>query len=253
MTNSHKQSFIRLFGETARYRHRYEVFSDFVTMAGTSVHNALLKDQDLEDQYLKLVKKYEKEDVYRMSHLLGEVVMGLDAEPCDFLGSVFMELELGNSRAGQFFTPYDVSRLMADLVHGGMIDELSGKPFITLQEPACGAGGMVIAFAEAMLERGLNPQQQLWVQCVDVDHVAAMMCYLQLSLLNIPAEVAIGNTLAMSFSRVLRTPAHHMGFWGGRLRKYWDEGDSSAVDLPDTPGAMTTMNTGQLALFDIVA
>ena len=32
-------SFTKLFRETARHRHRYEVFRDFVSMAAFSLHN----------------------------------------------------------------------------------------------------------------------------------------------------------------------------------------------------------------------
>ena len=255
MVNPHVRTFTRLFNETARYHHRYEVFRDFVMMAGISVHNAILKSEELENEYLRIVDRYTKEDAVRMSHLLGEVVMGLDVYPCDFLGSVFMELELGSNQIGQFFTPFEVSKLMAQVVHGETIDELSNKPFITLSEPACGAGGMVIAFAQTMFEKGLNPQQQLWVNCVDVDPVAAMMTYLQLSLLNIPAEVVTGNTLTMQFSRVMRTPAHYLGFWDGKLSRARskfevDEAENAPMAVSQN---MVIAKEEQMSLFDVIA
>jgi len=43
------------------------------------------------------------------------------------------------------------------------------------------------------------------------------MCYLQLSLWHIPAEVIIGNTLSMEFRQKLYTPAHYLGNWSYRL------------------------------------
>ena len=100
---------------------------------------------------------------------------------------------------------------------------LSVKPFITLSEPACGAGSTVIAFAETMKEMKFNPQKQLWVNCVDIDPVAAMMCYLQLSLLHIPGEVVTGNSLTLQYSRVMRTPAHYLGNWDYKLSKQYTE------------------------------
>lgn len=44
---------------------------------------------------------------------------------------------------------------------------------------SCGAGGMIVAMEEAMLETGFNPQKQMMVYCVDIVPVPAMMCYIQ--------------------------------------------------------------------------
>ncbi|SSK55792.1 Uncharacterised protein [Klebsiella pneumoniae] len=41
-----------------------------------------------------------------MAQLLAHVVNGLQNGFCDFLGNVFMQLELGDKYRGQFFTPY---------------------------------------------------------------------------------------------------------------------------------------------------
>jgi hypothetical protein len=257
MVNPHIRAFTRLFNETARYHHRFEVFRDFVMMAGIAILNAFRKSDELEQEYLGIVRRYEKDDVVRMSQLLAEVVMGLEAYPCDFLGSVFMDLDIGSDQMGQFFTPFEVSKLMAMIMHGDAIDELSKKPFITLQEPACGAAGMVIAFAQTMYEKGLNPQKQLWASCVDVDPVAAMMAYVQLSLLHIPAEVVIGNSLSMSVTRVMRTPAHYLGFWDSKLRRYWSSNELKkapiAEDAPTVlPQPMVVIQKGQMSLFDMM-
>ena len=259
MSEKNRKRFVSLFNDTARYHHRYEVFRDFIMMSGISLHNAVAMSDDLESEYMQIVGRYKKEDVISMSQLLGEVVMGLDT-PCDFLGSVFMELDLGSKHLGQCFTPYSVSSLMAELVHGEAIDLFSGsdKSFITLSDPCCGAGGMGIAFADAMLKKGLNPQKQLWISCVDIDHIAAMMCYLQLSLMHIPAEVVTGNTLTLDFSRVMRTPAHHLGLWGSKInQERLTNDDPQAMSTEDDHSNHllsdnVAMPNGQMSLFDIV-
>lgn len=38
---------------------------------------------------------------------------------------------------------------------------------------SCGAGGMIVVMAEAMLEAEFNPQKQMMVYCVDIDPVPA--------------------------------------------------------------------------------
>jgi hypothetical protein len=57
------------------------------------------------------------------------------------------------------------------------------------------------------------------VQCIDVDRNAALMCYTQLSLWNVPAEIIVGNTLSWEIREVWYTPAHHLGLWKYRLRR----------------------------------
>lgn len=209
--------FVRSFNRIASHRHRYEVFRDFVTMAAIAMHNAIRKNAALEDEYLKIVKRYERDQVTELCGLFAKLVLLLDAEPQDVLGPLYMELELGNTNTGQFFTPHEISELMARLTYGEELKTLS-KPFITLSEPACGAGGMVLAFVKVMLSHGHDPAKRLWVQCQDVDRTAALMCYLQLSLWNVPAVVIVGNTLAMEVREVFYTPAHHLGFWTTKLR-----------------------------------
>ena len=60
----------------------------------------------------------------------------LDRNPRqDFLGQMFMTLELGSNWHGQFFTPYNVCEAMAEVV----IDHKEQK-YVTAYDPACGAG-----------------------------------------------------------------------------------------------------------------
>jgi type I restriction-modification system DNA methylase subunit len=212
-------NFVRIFKTIAPHHHRYEVFRDFVTMSAYSLQNAVHFDQAIEDEYLQLASKYNKADLIGISNLLAEVVMGLERQIGDYLGSTFMSLELGSDHIGQFFTPYEVSRMMAKVTAGEDIAMPSGQDFITVSEPACGAGGMAIAFTEAFRESGFNPQTQLWASCWDIDPVAAKMCYIQLSLLHIPAEVVIGNTLSGKVRQVMYTPAHYFGLWDLKLHK----------------------------------
>ncbi|MGL4859117.1 MAG: N-6 DNA methylase [Enterobacteriaceae bacterium] len=225
-----KKAFIALFQATARYHHRYRVFSDFVQCAAIAIQNRLSFDTKAEQQYLNIIKGYEKEDVNRLSHLLSHVALGLELGHQDFLGSVFMELELGDVRNGQFFTPYEISRMMARILVYDMASALKEKPFVTLSEPACGAGSMVIAVAEEMLEKGFNPFRHLWVHAQDISSIATDMCYIQLSLLNIPAVVVTGNSLQVKQSRARHTPAWYLGNWGDRLRQAETAADSKQAN-----------------------
>ncbi|POZ49786.1 SAM-dependent DNA methyltransferase [Methylovulum psychrotolerans] len=127
---------------------------------------------------------------------------------------------------------------MSKLVYGDVLENMT-QPFITLSEPACGAGGMVLAFVNEMLKKSMNPAEKLFVQCIDIDRLAGFMCYLQLSLWHIPAEVIIGNTLTLNFREVYYTPAYHLMGWNNRLRtrSLTDaiSGLFGATDEPETP------------------
>ena len=220
--------FVRAFNGIARHRHRYEVFRDFVTLSALSVQNAMRdfmpadRYQALENQYLATVKRYGKDEATEFARLFARVVFLLNAEPRDILGQLYMELGLGNTNTGQFFTPPEVSELMARMTYGDELKAIT-RPFITLCEPACGAGGMILAFVKVMLSHGHNPAQRLWVQAIDVDRTAALMCYLQMSLWHIPGAVVVGNSLSLEVREVFYTPAHYLGMWGYRLKRQEEE------------------------------
>ena len=224
-------AFKKTFRELAPYKHRYEVFRDFVTMAACSLHNGLHKDEDREQEYMTIIKDYKPDDQKAFPKLLGQLIEALDSEPRDILGPLYMELEIANKDAGQFFTPPELSDLMANLTFGDELKKLDHQPFITAGEPACGAGGMILALVKVMITAGHNPADKLWVQCIDVDRMAALMCYIQLSLWNVPAEIIVGNTLSWEIREVWYTPAHHLGFWKYRLRR---KDESLEVDTSAT-------------------
>ncbi len=196
----------------------------------------------------QIIKPYAKDEVNTFAELFADLVLTLESSPRDVLGELYMELKLGNKNAGQFFTPPHISELMAEVVYGDELKDID-QPFITLLEPTCGAGGMVLAFVKTMISHGHNPADKLWVQCTDIDRLAALMCYVQLSLWYVPAQVIVGNSLTLETREVFYTPAHYMGLWDMRLnlrksenlitqhRQAQDETDKPKIDeskLPDT-------------------
>jgi len=218
---SMKSEFQKTIRQASRRHHLWDVFRDFVEMAAISLRNAFERNQDLEKRYLDIAGKYERDELEKICHLLGIVTIALEDRHGDFLGEVFQDLELANAATGQFFTPYDVSKLCARFTIDR--EKLRAGKRITVQEPACGSGGMVVALADAMIEDGFNPQQQLCAVGVDVDSRAVHMAYIQLSLLGIPAVLYVGNTLTMEMGSEWRTA----GFW---LRPF-RIGEDEAVEV----------------------
>ncbi|SQM11557.1 Type I restriction-modification system methyltransferase subunit [Escherichia coli] len=145
------------------------------------------------------------------------MVCALEAKFHDFLGAIFMELELGDNFRGQYFTPYSVQSLMARMLMPGVRDTIQREGIATVSDPACGAAGMLIAYAECLLEADINPSWHMFGSCIDIDPVAADMAFIQLSLLGIAAEVVTGNTLTMQFNRVRYTPVYYLNDFEKRL------------------------------------
>ena len=236
------QAFIDTFNRIALHKHRYEVFKDFVTIAAISLHNAVHKLSHLEAEYMAIVQRYKPDELDAFASLFAMLVEMLETTPCDVLGTLFMSLDLGSAAHGQFFTPSHICELMAQIGYGHQLEALNGlassesdtansdacAKFVTLSEPSCGAGGMVLAFVRVMLSHGLNPAQHLWVRCQDIDRTAALMCFVQLALWNVPAVVIVGDTLADEVREAFYTPAHYLGFWGLRLRREHEQRVSSA-------------------------
>ncbi|MFX4299860.1 N-6 DNA methylase [Pseudosulfitobacter pseudonitzschiae] len=209
--------FLRLFDETARYKHRLEVFRDFVTVSAISMHNSVSYSAWLEEEYLRIIRQYKPDDVSRLAQLLSLLIEALDVAPRDVLGRVYMDLELGNTRQGQFFTPDSVSQLMARIQLDQIEAHLALHDHISISEPACGAGGMILSVVDHLLSKRIDPAKRIYVQAIDIDRTAALMCYIQLSLWNVPAEIIVGDCLRLDYRETWMTPAYHLNGWKFRL------------------------------------
>ena len=78
-----------------------------------------------------------------------------------------------------------------------MMDEniVSTEDVITLTEPTCGSSGMIIAYARALRDKGINYQRLLDIKASDIDFACVYMSYIQLSLLGIKAVVVRQDSL----------------------------------------------------------
>lgn len=215
-----RKAFIDEFRQTATYLRRSEVFRDFVTLAASELDLVRIHTPESRARCSQITARYKPADIDRMHTLFSLMVDALSEAHQDFLGEVYMELGLGADEMGQYFTPHSVSSLLAQLAAGDLLAQLKSCPFISLQEPTSGAGGMVIAFAEIMLRAGLNPATQLQVTTIDIDPLAADMTFVQLSLLGIPATVNTGNTLTLQMNLTRYTPVWFFNDWPERIRSH---------------------------------
>ena len=202
-----------------RSKRTYDVFRDFLTLSTCAMAQPFYRSDKIEQEYLETVNKYTKKQAEEFSQLLAFLIEAQTEKHQDFLGQVYMQLNLGNSAKGQFFTPYSVSQLMAEINFAEVEEKLKSNEFITLSDPCCGSAGMIIAFAETMKNKGYNYQNLLFVEVMDIDEICFMMAYIQLSLYGIPARVMFGDSLAWKFSKVLYTPFYFVNGVEWKLKK----------------------------------
>lgn len=193
----------------------YDIFADWVEMMALSIQNACdFSENEVwekrEQRFKTIRKKYTDSEFSKMREMLVLLGGALSRKVHDALGEIYMESMNGNKGTGQYFTPFNCCLLTAKTV---IPDNYDGGKKLQVYEPTSGGGGLVIAVASILQERGFNYQQCMDVVSQDLDWKAVYMTYVQLSLLGISAEVVQGDVLQEPFikrnyppERVLRTP-----------------------------------------------
>ena len=105
-TDEARRQFISVFRDTARNLRRWEVFSDFIKLAASELDMARIRTPENIEHSREICAKYSGSDISNLHTLFCLMVCALEAKFHDFLGAIFMELELGDDRSGQYFTPY---------------------------------------------------------------------------------------------------------------------------------------------------
>ncbi len=226
-----EDKFVKTFQKfTSRHR-AWDVWRDYILCHALAISNALDKryyDQR-EDRYLKIINRYSKEEQLIFSELAAYTTMALEQNPeQDFLGKMFMKLELSNRSTGQFFTPYDVCSLMAEVTVADVPKKIKEQGYVSINDPCCGAGATLIAGAHAVrkqLEKcdpPLNFQNHVLIVGQDIDEIVGLMCYIQISLLGLAGFVKIGNSITNPIStddspeKYWYTPIYFSDVWSTR-------------------------------------
>lgn len=142
---------------------------------------------------MAVLKKYEPEEQKQFSKMFILLGAAFQKGITDLLGEIYMESGCGSKATGQFFTPFHVSALTAKL---SLRKNISEQEKLIINEPSVGGGGMIIAMAKVLKDRGINYQRCMEVVAQDLDWRSVYMAYVQFSLLGISAEVVQGDTLS---------------------------------------------------------
>lgn len=137
---------------------RWDIWQDFIIMSAIAIANTMGGPQvkAREGIYRSRAEKYSTKELEVFADMLFEVVAELERDQeQDFLGELFMALGLGNEWKGQFFTPYDICRAMSAITYGpDMAARIEKQGWISVSDPACGAGALLIAFANECKSEG---------------------------------------------------------------------------------------------------
>ena len=204
---SAQKTLVKAFEGLCGRHSRWEVWSDWIGMCAIAISNAVDRAhrEKREKTYGTLSQKYTAAELQTVAEMLALLVQEMEENPNqDFLGELFMVLGLGNEYAGQFFTPYNVCEAMSELSGEKIAADVARKGWISVSDPACGAGALLVAFANMCARRKINYQTSVLFAAQDIDFTVGMMCYIQLSLLGCAGYVVIGDSLAHPMTAVDR-------------------------------------------------
>ena len=185
-----------------------EVFDDVIGMLAMGM-NSLAEPRKAErhlQSINKIKARYDEDALEKIAQiytLLGQLYEELSETPVDLLGHLYMEMELGNKYHGQEFTPDSVCQLCAALTSGDLKPDKTG--IITINDPACGSGNMLLAMIHNEKGKGINTSRYLCFG-TDVDIRCVWMAYIQTFFYGIPAVIFHGNTITYEMWETWITP-----------------------------------------------
>lgn len=193
-----EKEFLDVFRTLCRSRSSWQVWADLMSVFACILSNAVDRSGKhygpREREYGECIRRLGGVEV--PAKLFAVIVEALERNPeQDFLGKMYMNLELGNHWKGQFFTPYNICKMMSEMIIGNAAAEIGRRGYVSICDPACGAGATLIAAANTLHRQREDFQHHVLFVGQDIDRVAAQMCYIQLSLLGCAGYICVGNTL----------------------------------------------------------
>lgn len=213
------EEIIKLFDNAIYRMDRGKLLSDVFECGAIAISNQFDFRQapEREKRYKQIMSEYEPAERELITKMFSKIFIILTTMSekrgrfNDWLGELYMRSRTSNDKAGQFFTPYNLSKLCAKMVCDWDIveDKKKNGEILSIQEPACGSGGMILAALDIIWnEHKFNYATQCFVEATDVDARCVHMCYLQLSLAGVPAIIKQQDALSRQLWNVWYTPAY---------------------------------------------
>ena len=211
-----EQKFLKCFRQLAKGRSAEAVWDDMVSIISCTISNsndpAAERWLAREKEYFGICRKYDNDNdkIHMLSQLFAYVMTAyIDNPEQDFLGSMYMELNIGRNRKAKGFTSYDFCRKLWEMTLSQEETEkqIECQDRIVVLLPCCDAGGTMLASSHRIEELGYDPVRQAIYEGISEDPVVAKMCYIQAALAGLPARIIITKdickTMNNSGSRIL--------------------------------------------------
>ena len=194
------KAFVKCFNSICQWNNGWDRWNDMVNLFAIEIANAVdWNHRDSRNEtYKRIAAKYSPEEFKRFGELFVILVESLERNPFqDFLGGMYMELDMGSKAHGQCFTPFGVCEAMAAMAMPEEVvkRQIEERGWISINDCACGAGATLIAAAKHLHQMEVNFQQSALFVAQDLDNTVAMMCYIQMSLIGCAGRVRVGDTL----------------------------------------------------------
>lgn len=222
-----RKEFRREIAQVSQSYSDADIFRDACRMFAISLRLPLVagdvKDA-LEDEFKRYADRYGKEGVEHINKAFVILCNALEVHRGDFLGHVLEEYNATNKGFGQYLTPDPIARLMARIT--------TGKPvpgeLLRLNDPACGAGALLIEGAEEYISDG-GRQGDVLIIASDLDYNAFNIAYVQFSLLGYAAEVTRMDALS---NEVYEGPWKTVGYFahGMPMRLLAERGKKAKIE-----------------------
>ena len=210
---------LKLLDKGTYKTNRYELLSDIFQCGAIAISNKfdIPQAEGREKTYINIIKKYDKDMQYLIAEIFAKIYLLLTSQIdygfADYIGELYMKSETSSKNAGQFFTPYCISKACAETaINSSQIEQyIKEDKILTLNEPACGSGGMIIATIDTLYNKyDFNYSRNLFVECSDIDARCVYMTYLQLACTGVPAVIYQRDTLTLQTWQRWETPAYIM-------------------------------------------
>lgn len=194
----YEKDFMKIMDRLSTSRQHWQVWEDLITVMACIINLAV-------DRVNHMWKERSKQYLDALERLGGPELAGqafdividaLEQNPDqDFLGAMYMQMNLGNHWKGQFFTPYCVSKMMAQITLTELPAYIEKNGYASIADPCIGGGAMLIAAANSAKEMHINFQQHMLFTGQDIDRIVGMMAYIQLSLLGCPGYIVVADSI----------------------------------------------------------
>lgn len=149
---------LKLLDKGTYKTNRYELLSDIFQCGAIAISNKfdIPQAEEREKTYLNIIKKYDKDMQYLIAEIFAKIYLLLTSQIdygfADYIGELYMKSETSSKNAGQFFTPYCISKTCAETtINSSQVEQyIKEDKILTLNEPACGSGGMIIATIDTL-------------------------------------------------------------------------------------------------------